>query len=196
MLSWWWYNWLTHGILFSPSFSWWFYPALCILPFLVLNYIITYIHNVKSSLSVSPCHDHELMPSTAYTEYCIIPRLTVSRSNLVCLRSSFGRPCCTQHSTFPKLRVNQWIESQLPSHLFSNLLPPTGPSPSTPPMLLNHGLQVHLPTCIISNLQFIFKLARSGLRCSGLPPYKIKSQLPLRATRQFHHVIFPQMQVN
>jgi len=45
-------------------------------------------HKVKSSLSISPCHDHELTPSTsihrvqhtpstAYTEYSIHPRLFV-----------------------------------------------------------------------------------------------------------------------
>jgi len=28
-------------------------------------------HNVKSSLSISPCHHHELTPSAAYTECCI-----------------------------------------------------------------------------------------------------------------------------
>jgi len=28
-------------------------------------------HKVKSSLSISPCHDHELTLSTAYTEYSI-----------------------------------------------------------------------------------------------------------------------------
>jgi len=34
-------------------------------------------HKVKSSLSISPWHDHELTPSTAYTEYSIHPRLFV-----------------------------------------------------------------------------------------------------------------------
>jgi len=28
-------------------------------------------HKVKLSFSISPCHDHELTPSTAYTEYSI-----------------------------------------------------------------------------------------------------------------------------
>jgi len=34
-------------------------------------------HKVKSSLSISPCHDHELTPSAAYTEYSIHLRLSV-----------------------------------------------------------------------------------------------------------------------
>jgi len=39
--------------------------------FLILNCTITSEHEVKPSLSISACHDHELTPSTAYTEYCI-----------------------------------------------------------------------------------------------------------------------------
>jgi len=39
--------------------------------FLVHNSIIITEHKVKSSLSISPCHDHELTLSTAYTEYSI-----------------------------------------------------------------------------------------------------------------------------
>ena len=37
-------------------------------------------HKAKSSLSISPCHNHKLTPSTAYTKYSISPRSTVSRS--------------------------------------------------------------------------------------------------------------------
>jgi len=29
------------------------------------------VHKVKSSCSIPPCHDHQLTPSTAYTEYSI-----------------------------------------------------------------------------------------------------------------------------
>jgi len=39
--------------------------------FLVHNSTVIAEHKVKSSLSISPCHDHELTPSTAYTEYSI-----------------------------------------------------------------------------------------------------------------------------
>jgi len=73
-------NWLAHEIVSSPSFSWWFPPSPLISLFLVLNSTITKEHEVKSSLSISPCHNHELTPSTAYTKYSIIPRSTVSRS--------------------------------------------------------------------------------------------------------------------
>jgi len=48
--------------------------------FLVHNSNIITEHNVKLYLSISPCHDHELTPNTAYTEYSIhrVP-------NIVCL---------------------------------------------------------------------------------------------------------------
>jgi len=39
--------------------------------FLVHNPNIITEHKVKLSLSISACHDHELTPSTAYTEYSI-----------------------------------------------------------------------------------------------------------------------------
>ena len=45
--------------------------------FLVHNSTIITEHKVKSSLSISPCHDHELTLSTAYTEYSIHRRLSV-----------------------------------------------------------------------------------------------------------------------
>jgi len=110
------------------------------------------IHRVQHSLS------------TAYTAYCIISRSTVSRSQPV---SSVGRPCCTQFSTFAQLWVNQWIESPLPSRLRSrraslpNLPPTDWPPPSTPPISLDHGLQVHLQTRSITASKCISKPARS-----------------------------------
>jgi len=45
--------------------------------FLVHNSTTIAEHKVKSSISISPCHDQELTPSTAYTEYSIQPRLLV-----------------------------------------------------------------------------------------------------------------------
>jgi len=41
------------------------------LPFLSTSLPSLHEHNVKSSLSISPCHDHELTLSSAYTEYSI-----------------------------------------------------------------------------------------------------------------------------
>ena len=39
--------------------------------FLIHNSTIIAEHKVMSSLSISPCHDHELTLSTAFTEYSI-----------------------------------------------------------------------------------------------------------------------------
>jgi len=76
-------DWLADEILLSSSFSWWFPPSPLISLFLVLNSTITKEHEVKSSLSISQCHDHDLTPSTAYIKYSIIPRSTVSHSQPV-----------------------------------------------------------------------------------------------------------------
>ena len=60
----------SYPLVSSTSFS----SSSHISLFLVHNSTIIAEHKVKSSLSISPCHDHELTPSTAYTEY-IIPRV-------------------------------------------------------------------------------------------------------------------------
>jgi len=69
--------------------------------------------------------------------------------------SSLGRPCWTHFSTFPQLRVNQCIESQIPSRL-----PPKPRPPCTPPISLDQSLQVHLQTRSIMARNCISKLAR------------------------------------
>jgi len=57
----------SYPLVTSTSFS----SSSPISLFLVHNSTIIAEHKVKSSLSISPCHDHELTPSTAYTEYSI-----------------------------------------------------------------------------------------------------------------------------
>jgi len=89
--------------------------------------------------------------------------------------SSLGRCCCTQLCTFPQLRVNQWIESQLPLRL-----PPNLPPPSTPPILIYHGLQVYLWTCSISASMCISNLVRSR------PPSASLSSLD-HSLQLYHH---------
>jgi len=115
------------------------------------------------------------------------------RASLEMHWEALGRPYWTQLSTFPQLRVNQWIESQLPLHLPPDRLPPDQPPPSTPPIAIDHGLHVHLQPhsitaskCIsklaqsrppsaslsytISAFKCIFKLARSGFPSASLSP--------------------------
>jgi len=55
----------SYPLVSSTSFS----SSSSISLFLVHNSTIIAEPKVKSSLSISPCHDHELTPSTAYTEY-------------------------------------------------------------------------------------------------------------------------------
>jgi len=57
----------SYPLVLSTSFS----SASPTSLFLVHNSTIIAEHNVKSSLSISPCHDHELTPSTSYTEYSL-----------------------------------------------------------------------------------------------------------------------------
>jgi len=76
-------NWLADEILLSPSLSWWFSPCALSSLILVLNSTITKDHEVKSSLYISPRHDHYLILCTVCIKYTIIPRSTVSCSQPV-----------------------------------------------------------------------------------------------------------------
>jgi len=77
------------------------------------------------------------------TEYSIHQVLHHSMINCLLLPANFtSLGGCARLSTFSQLRINQWIESQPPSRLPPDLLPP-----STSPILIDHGLQVYLPTC-------------------------------------------------
>ena len=123
-------------------------------------------------------------PSTAYSQYSILPVLYTLSTLYAehCIHrvlhhpmisflthpaniSALSGPCCTEFVIFPQLRVSQWIESQLPSHMPFNLphpdslspdLPPSDHSPRdklsrfNPPILIDYGLQVHLPAHSIS----------------------------------------------
>jgi len=131
-------------------------------------------------------HQVQHTPSTAYTEYCI--HRVLHHPNIDCLPlpaslSSLGRPCCTQFSTFPQLRVNQWIESQLPSCLPPALQPPDWPPPSTAPNSLDHGLKVHLHTRSITASQYIseFTQYRSPIASPTSLDHGLKVNLQLRS---------------
>jgi len=95
----------SYPLVFSTSFS----SSSPISVFLVYNSTILTEHKVKSSLSISLCHDHELTlsksihrvqhtPSTAYTEYSIHPWLFVVPA-------------------FSWLLVDPWMLLQLPACL-------------------------------------------------------------------------------
>ena len=58
---------ISRPLVSSTAFS----SSTPISDFLVHNSTIIAEHKVKSSFCICPCHDHELTPSTAYTEYSI-----------------------------------------------------------------------------------------------------------------------------
>jgi len=112
-------------------------------------------------------HRVQHTPSTTYTEYCIHHILYHPKIDCLTLPatlSSFSRPCCTQFSTFPQSRVNQWMESPLPSCIPPELPSAYCPPPSTPPISHDHGLQVHLPTGSITTCKCISNLLDHSLR--------------------------------
>jgi hypothetical protein len=114
------------------------------------------IHRVEAYTEYRT-HQVEHSQSTAYTEYCVHRVLHQSKIDCLLLRcslSSLSRPCCTQFSTFPQLQVNKWIESQLVCRLPSKLLPPDFLDPSTSPMSLDTGLEVHLQTRLFTASKF------------------------------------------
>jgi len=69
----------SYPLISSPSFL----SSFPISLFLVHNSTIIAEHKVKLSLSILPCHNHELVPIIAYTEYRI--HRVLHPSQIVCL---------------------------------------------------------------------------------------------------------------
>jgi len=144
--------------------------------FLVHNSTIIAEHNVKSSLSISPWHDHELTPSTASTQDCLSSlhshdyELTLECSFSFQRTSLHDRPPSASSQWELKDKVtlshshgceltNWWIESHHPvrrrltvSKYSSNLARSRPPNAS--PNSLDHGLQVYLQTRSITACKF------------------------------------------
>jgi len=80
--------------------------------------------------------------------------------------SSHGGPYFAPLSSFPRLRVNQYLKLQLPSKLHPDVPPLDRLPPSTPPIPFDHGLQKHLQTPSIPASKCI-----SELHDLGLPVY-------------------------
>jgi hypothetical protein len=80
----------SYPLVFSISFS----SSSPISIFLVHNSTLIAEPKVKSSLSISPCHDHELTPSKAYTEHCI--QRVLHHPRIVCL------PCILAIASGPR----------------------------------------------------------------------------------------------
>jgi hypothetical protein len=140
-------------------------PSAFISLILVVNSIITSQYYVQSSLSKSPFHYWELTPRTAYTKYSIHHAQhslsTASSADwqphaalLPASLSSLYIPCCSYISTFPQLRVNQWIDSQLLSRLLLELSPQNSVLSCTPPILLHHVLYMYFKTRSITAIKY------------------------------------------
>jgi len=133
----------------------WLLPLYLSMPWSRVNTEYS-IHRVQHTPSTAyteyRTHRVRHTPSTAYTEYCIhhiLHHPKIDRVPLPASLSSLSKPCWTQFPTFPQLRVNQWIVSQVPSRL--------------PPKLRLHidRLLVLLQPRLIMACKCISKLARS-----------------------------------
>jgi len=169
----------------SSSFTRWFAPSLSFSSSTLQSPKNTKLSHRSLSLHamIKSSHQAQHTPSTVHTEYCI--HRVLHHPKIDCLPlpaslSALSGPCCTQFFTFPRLRVNQWIESQLLSHLPPDLLPPDRPLQSTPAISIDHSLSVLLQTrsitaskCIsefnlISASKCISKIALSRPPCASL----------------------------
>jgi len=87
-----------------PIFARILHIVLIIIPiflFHIHNSTIIAVHKVKSSLSISPCHDHEFTPSTAYTEYKHTPSTAYIEYSI--------HPMLFVFTSFSWLRVDPWM---------------------------------------------------------------------------------------
>jgi len=134
-----------------------------------------------SSLSISPCHDHELTPSTAFTKYTIHPvQLTPSTAyteysihpKIVCLpfmlmitswplnvaSGSGVPPNKIDRPSQLSMRAQRWSHLITFPRLWVKYQMERVSAPSTPPI---DYLQVLLQSCSIMASKCISKLARS-----------------------------------
>jgi len=95
---------ISHSRSYPPYRSHYHPPSLS---FLSTTLPSSQEHKVESSLSIFPCHRHELTLSAAYTEYSVHLRLSVA----------------PQSSQF---RVDPWMLLQLPAYRPTDPPPPAG----------------------------------------------------------------------
>jgi len=149
-----------------------------------------------------PCHNNKLTPSAAYTERSVhwVPHaptivcrpyiLTMSSWTLNVASASGVPPYRLTATSQFSIRASKvksprhiptvwsWLTDQLS---LAPGAPPIGrdqPPPSTPPILLDHSLQVHLQTCSITVSECISESTRSW------PPSASLSSLDLQVHLQ------------
>jgi hypothetical protein len=122
----------------SPSSSWRSPPSPLITLILIINSAITWVHDVKSSLCISPWHNHEITLSSIHwvQHHSMIGCLPLPAS----LISPLSGLYFTQFTTCPQLQVIQGIKSLFASGLIPALPTPNCSTPSTPPISIGHGL--------------------------------------------------------
>jgi len=112
----------SYSLVSSPLFS----SLSPISLFLVHNSTIIAEHKVKSSLSISPCHNHELTPSTAYTKYSVYrvqhaPSTAYTKYSIHQVQHTQSTTY-TEYSIYPRSfvfpaflwsRVDPWMELQV-----------------------------------------------------------------------------------
>ena len=138
-------------------------------------------------------HRVEHTPSTAHNQYSLYSVL--HNPKICCLQhpaslSALSGPCCTQFSTFPWVRVIQWIDSQRVSHLPPYLSAFRLATPKcslnhdrswprrSSPNWIDHGVQAYLSvrrswppseplTLLCDRLQVHLQVTRSVLRSAS-----------------------------
>jgi len=98
---------------------------------------------VDTNWSISQAHQLLHTPSTASPQD---QQFSTPRQSLISYLSSGSKPWHTQLSTLPRIRVDQYIESQLLLCIPYDPLPADGQPPSTP-TLLNCRPRVNLQIC-------------------------------------------------
>ena len=112
---------ISRPLVSSTAFS----SSTPISDFLVHNSTIIAEHKVKSSFCICPCHDHELTPSTAYTEYSIhrvpkivcLPFILMITSSPLNVGSASGVPMSTINRHQPALHESSTVKS--PCHILT-----------------------------------------------------------------------------
>ena len=147
-----------------------------------------------SSTSIYPCHNHELTPGTAYTEYCIHRALHTPSSVLLkdWMSAAPSQSLISQWNLLYSTLYIPTMRSLSINRVSAPMAPPSKSTssrstdsknsnldwlwpPSASSNLLGHGLQVCLQTCMIIASQF----AQSWPPTVSLSGYADSSQVHL-----------------
>ena len=193
---------ISHSRLYSPYRSDHHPPSLS---FSSTTLPSSQEHKVKSSLSISHCHHHDVTLSAAYTEYSIrrvkhTPSPAYTQDFLLSVhsqkfklthdcRSSFRHTSLLIESHQPvlhksikgKVTLSHSHSCELTNWWIESWCAVHRPHPKTHPISLNHGLHLFLPTPLITASKCISKLARSGPQSASPNMLDYGTQLHLQS---------------